>query len=149
MFVLLVSRYILQVGYLHGLEHYLSNLVYAPLRLPQRIRTAYMPASNLTDYYNRVDALNGVFGHRIYTRFHAGPPTNCDDWSTIRYCFMDDSSQRLASTYIVHVQQMYSRIRDTIVPTCRDLWDKSNVDITYDREYLRFEPRFLGISISI
>ena len=148
-FVLLVSRYILHVGHLHGLEHYMTNVLFAPLRLPQRIRTPYHNTLNLTDYYNRVDALNGVVVHRVYTRFRPGPASNGDDWSTIRYGFVDEASRVLATAYITHVQQIHCCIRDTLVQTCQGLWDNSKIDWMYDREYLMFGSKFLGTSISM
>ena len=78
-FVMLISRYIMHVAHLHGIEHYMMNISMSPLRLPQRIRKIYSRDSKLSDYYNRVDAINSVFGHRIYTKFRRGPNANLDD----------------------------------------------------------------------
>jgi hypothetical protein len=127
----------------------MMNILFAPLRLPQRIRTPYTPALKLTDYYNRVDALNGIVGHSVFTRFRRGVPDNCDDWSTIHYGFRDKPSQIMVATYINHVHEIHYLIQDTIVQRARAFWDDSQIDWSYDREYLMFDSMFLRTSISI
>ena len=148
-FVFLISRYIMHVAHLHGLEHYMTNISMSPLRLPQRVRKIYSKDSEFSEYYNRVDAINGVFGHRIYTRFRRGPTSNFDDWSTICYNFSDKQSQLLAETYIKEVRHTHSFIRDIIVKKFHTIWDDSEIDWTHDREYLTFGSQFLGTSISM
>ena len=148
-FVMLISRYIMHVAHLHGIEHYMMNISMSPLRLPQRIRKIYSRDSKLSDYYNRVDAINSVFGHRIYTRFRRGPNANLDDWSTICYNFNDKQSQLLAETYIKEVHHTHLFIRNTIAKQFHMIWDCSNIDWSYDHDYLTFDSQFLGTSISM
>lgn len=146
-FVNILSRYILNVGHLHGLEHYMMNLPFAPLRLPQRIREVYTSGLSHDAYFHRSDALNGMYGHRIYTRFRPGPIDAREDWENIQYDFMDMASSKLAGKYIADVRTVHASIRDKIVSEFHTIWDSSNIDWSCDKEYLKFSSKYMGLSI--
>jgi hypothetical protein len=147
LFVLLVSRYILNVAHVHGIEHYMMNLSFAPLRLPQRIREVFMPGRPMNDYFQRVDAINSLYGHRIYTRYRPASTQSHDNWSSIRYTFLDTVSQTAALQYIDTVHGVHATIRNTVIRPFQTLWDIGNIDWSYDQEYLHFDARYIGLSI--
>ena len=146
-FATIVSRYILNVGHMHGLEHYFFNIAFAPLRLPQRIREVYTPGLARDAYFHRTDALNGMYGHRIYTRYRPGPTEAHEDWENIQYTFADMASNTLAAKYVTDVRKVHALMRDEIVAKFRAIWDLSNIDWSYDQDYLGFGSRYIGLSI--
>jgi hypothetical protein len=98
-------------------------------------------------YFQRIDALNGLYGHRIYTRYRPGSANAHDDWSSIRYAFTDTTSQTATRVYIETVRGVHTSIRDNVIHRFQRLWDASAIDWSYDQEYLAFDERYIGLSI--
>ena len=69
LFKLILTRYIFNAAFAHGFEHYMMNVGYAPLYLPQRVRSVYVPGKQIDDYSNARDKRNGFVGHLMFTKY--------------------------------------------------------------------------------
>eukprot|EP00931_Biecheleriopsis_adriatica_P004086 TRINITY_DN105805_c0_g1_i1.p1 TRINITY_DN105805_c0_g1~~TRINITY_DN105805_c0_g1_i1.p1 ORF type:complete len:604 (+),score=89.41 TRINITY_DN105805_c0_g1_i1:89-1813(+) len=104
-FKLVVARYILQAGLLHGLEHFQMYFWFAPLQLPQRIRTVYDPAQDLSEYYLFIDMHNSYHGHEMFTRYHPNADNNWN-WGSLRYKFAKTELQTASDAFVRSVQSL-------------------------------------------
>ena len=56
-------------------------------------------------------------------------------------------SNTLAAKYVTDVRKVHALIRDEIVAGFRAIWDISNINWSYDRDYIGFGSRYMGFSI--
>ena len=56
-------------------------------------------------------------------------------------------SNTLAAKYVTDVRKVHALIRDEIVAEFRAIWDISNINWSYDRDYIGFGSRYMGFSI--
>lgn len=104
-FKLIISRYILQAGILHGLEHFEMYFWLAPLRLPQRIRQFLDTSMTLDEYSYDVDKHNGYFGHEMFTRYWP----NIDgkwSWGSLEYEFEDSVALAKSREFVQCIRRL-------------------------------------------
>ncbi|MEM7182008.1 MAG: hypothetical protein AAF518_13910 [Spirochaetota bacterium] len=142
-FKLIVSRYILQAGVVHGLEHYAMYFWLAPLHLPQRIRKLFNVDLPLDDYSYAIDKSNAYFGHRLFTKY----VPNTDDrynWSSLEYTFTDSKLKRESRAFVKSIQELIQEYdRQTLAPA-RDILQKHNIPID---KHCYLTPRLVGTSV--
>ena len=93
----MITRYLLQAGLAHGLEHFQMFFWSYPLALPQRIRKMWDLDLELADYSYDVDKSNGQFGHEMFT-IYTPNPKNDWNWQTLCYDFEQPELRRIMST---------------------------------------------------
>ncbi|MDE5123619.1 MAG: hypothetical protein O4965_27710, partial [Trichodesmium sp. St19_bin1] len=104
-FKLILSRYILQAGILHGLEHFGMYFWLSPLCLPQRIRKIFDPYLDLEDYSYPIDKQNGFFGNEMFTRYIPNKD-NLWNWQTLEYGFEEPTLKEVSLRFVESVQEV-------------------------------------------
>ena len=144
-FIRIVSRYLLQAGILHGIEHMTIYFWHAPLQLPQRIRRMYDTRLSLDDYAYPIDRQNGSFGHGLFTRY-VPAPDDAGSWKTLDYHFADAELQRRSAAFVRDVQRAMLSFDERVLAPARAILDDHSIPWTSD-SLLR--PEHIATSICI
>jgi len=142
-FKLIMSRYILQAGVVHGLEHYAMYFWLAPLNLPQRVRKFFNPNLELADYSYDVDKANGHFGHRMFTKYTPNID-NQFNWSSLEYDFENDVLKKESAAFVANVQTLIEGYDQIALAPARKILEENGIAID---EHCYLTPRLIGTSI--
>jgi hypothetical protein len=130
-FKLLISRYLLLVSVVHGVEHYAMNSTFAPFNLPQRIRKNYNKNIKIEDYSFLVDKQNAYIGNYIFTQVKSNinNPYYWDKHTSSIYKFTRRSDINLCDNFITNIKDelvsydnyFRKKINDVILNTGKDI----------------------------
>eukprot|EP00440_Ansanella_granifera_P025582 gb/GFBE01027779.1/.p1 GENE.gb/GFBE01027779.1/~~gb/GFBE01027779.1/.p1 ORF type:complete len:581 (+),score=82.36 gb/GFBE01027779.1/:1-1743(+) len=125
-FKLIVTRYIIQAGFLHGLEHYQMYFWFAPLLLPQRIRTMYDTSQDLSDYSFGIDMHNAYHGHEMFTRYYPNKD-NKWNWSSLEYDFEDLDLKTSSRDFVKTVQRLIEQHDEEVYAPARKILEAQGI----------------------
>ena len=142
-FKLVISRYILQAGIVHGLEHHAMYFWLSPLHLPQRIRKFFNVNLSLEDYCYDIDKSNGYFGHRLFTKYVPNED-NQYNWSSLDYSFKDHTLKKESQAFVAKIQQLIEEYDQTVLAPAREILEENNIPVD---EHCYLTPQLIGTSI--
>jgi hypothetical protein len=144
-FKLIISRYLLQAGLLHGLEHFSMYFWFAPLCLPQRIRKMLNTNLNWSEYSYDIDKQNGNFGHEMFTRYEPSED-HLWNWSTLKYNFQDQELNSISNVFVESIQKALISYDDSVLKPAREILTQHGISYT---DGCILTPSTIGCSICL
>jgi len=144
LFRLIITRYILMAGFLHGLEHFQAYFWTAPLNIPQRIRKVYDTRLELEEYSYDIDKQNGRFGHLLFTRYWPNADNEWN-WESLAYDFEKGSRAKdRSSEFVGRMQGLVAEYDQTVLLPARQVLSKHDIPFP---EFCVLTPARIGCSI--